>query len=127
MPVTCELVIPKSAPVEAVEVLSKGNSAGTSRPGTKASAAKPMSARSVRVPSPQGGMDSGSGSLLVSAAMAAKLVSVSKSSWWGYHAAGRCPQAVFLSGRTLWRRAELEKWVEAGCPSRSQWEHDQRA
>ena len=60
-------------------------------------------------------------SLLVDAEDAAVLVNVSRSTWWKLHASGRCPAPVKLGRRTLWRREELGRWIEAGCPSRAQW------
>jgi predicted DNA-binding transcriptional regulator AlpA len=36
-------------------------------------------------------------------------------------AAGRLPQAVRLGGSKRWRRAEIEAWIEAGCPERERW------
>jgi len=58
---------------------------------------------------------------LVSAAEAAALCGVSRSLWWSLHSAGKIPLPVKLSGRTLWRRAQLARWTEAGCPSREKW------
>jgi len=60
--------------------------------------------------------------LLVGAAEAAALCGVSRSTWWALHSSGRVPLPVRLGGRTLWRRAELEEWVAAGCPARVRWE-----
>ncbi|OWK41019.1 helix-turn-helix transcriptional regulator [Fimbriiglobus ruber] len=36
-------------------------------------------------------------------------------------AAGRLPPAVRLGGSRLWRRAEIEAWVAAGCPAAARW------
>lgn len=30
--------------------------------------------------------------------------------------AGKMPRPVKLGSRVLWRRRELEKWIDAGCP-----------
>ncbi len=35
---------------------------------------------------------------------------------------GRLPTPVRIGGSRLWRRAEIESWVKAGCPIRTQWE-----
>jgi predicted DNA-binding transcriptional regulator AlpA len=60
-------------------------------------------------------------SLLIDADEAAALANVSRSTWWKLHASGRCPAPVKLGGRTLWRREELRRWVDHGCPSRARW------
>lgn len=60
--------------------------------------------------------------LLLGAGQAGLLCGRSEASWWRDHAAGRVPRPVKLGGRTLWRRAELEAWVAAGCPPRKEWE-----
>ena len=51
--------------------------------------------------------------LLVGAAVAARMCGRSEASWWRDHAAGRIPTPVKLGGRTLWRREELCRWIEA--------------
>jgi predicted DNA-binding transcriptional regulator AlpA len=60
--------------------------------------------------------------LLVSADVAGRMCGRSEASWWRDHAARRIPAPVKLGGRTLWRVAELRRWVDAGCPCRSAWE-----
>jgi predicted DNA-binding transcriptional regulator AlpA len=60
--------------------------------------------------------------LLIGAKEAGQLCNRSPASWWRDHASGRVPAPVKLGGKTLWRRAELERWIEAGCPSRRAWE-----
>ena len=41
-------------------------------------------------------------------------------------AAGRLPKAIRLGGSRKWRRAEIEEWVAAGCPIRTDWEELRR-
>jgi predicted DNA-binding transcriptional regulator AlpA len=60
--------------------------------------------------------------LLLPARQAAAACSVAPSTWWRLHASGKVPSPVRLSGRTLWRAAELAEWVAAGCPPRREWE-----
>jgi predicted DNA-binding transcriptional regulator AlpA len=60
--------------------------------------------------------------LLLPAAVAGPLCGVSKATWWRLHAAGKVPAPIRLGGRTLWRRAELVAFCEAGCPDRKTWE-----
>jgi hypothetical protein len=35
---------------------------------------------------------------------------------------GVIPRPVRVGGSKRWRRAEIEAWVEAGCPSREEWD-----
>lgn len=60
--------------------------------------------------------------LLISANEAARLIGVSRATWWAHHASGLCPLPVKLQGRTLWRAAELRAWVNADCPPRTRWQ-----
>ena len=60
--------------------------------------------------------------MLVPADVAGSMCARSEASWWRDHAAGRIPAPIKLGGRTLWRVQELRDWVEAGCPSRKNWE-----
>jgi len=64
--------------------------------------------------------------LLLDAKEAARLCGVSRSLWFRLHSSGRCPLPVRLGRRTLWRRAELVRWVESGCPERLKWENLKR-
>jgi predicted DNA-binding transcriptional regulator AlpA len=57
--------------------------------------------------------------LLLSAVEAGWLCGVSEASWWRYHSAAKVPAPLKLGGRTLWRRADLELWIELGCPARA--------
>lgn len=36
--------------------------------------------------------------------------------------AGRLPKAVRLGGSRKWVRAEIELWVDAGCPAQAEWD-----
>jgi predicted DNA-binding transcriptional regulator AlpA len=88
-----------TAPTDPVEALRDHPAAG--RPASLAAAVEP---------------------LLVPATVAGPLCGRSEASWWRDHAANRIPAPIKLGGRTLWRVAELRAWVEAGCPSRREWE-----
>lgn len=36
---------------------------------------------------------------------------------------GRTPKPITLGRRLLrWRREEIERWIDAGCPTRGEWE-----
>lgn len=60
--------------------------------------------------------------LLLNAKEAAELCGISRSKLYELHAAGRVPCPVRLDRAVRWRRRELEDWIEAGCPSRAEWE-----
>lgn len=59
---------------------------------------------------------------LLDADGAAKLSGMSRASWWRLNSAERCPAAIKLAGKTLWRRSELLAWIAASCPTRQEWE-----
>lgn len=59
--------------------------------------------------------------LLVDAKTAARLCGIGTSTFWRWDGAGRIPRPVRLGGTTRWRLAELEAWIEAGCPDRAAW------
>jgi len=62
--------------------------------------------------------------ILLDATQASKLLGVSRATFWTYHSAGKVPLPIRLSPRVVkWRRAELEAWVQAGCPRRAMWHY----
>lgn len=66
------------------------------------------------------------GKMLIAAWEAARLCEVSESSWWAHNAAGRCPAPVYIGGSTRWRVGDVTRWIDAGCPSREQFEAAER-
>jgi predicted DNA-binding transcriptional regulator AlpA len=61
--------------------------------------------------------------VLLNAKDAARYLSISWAHFYALHSAGRIgPLPIHLGRRALWRRAEIEAWVEAGCPSRERWQ-----
>lgn len=59
---------------------------------------------------------------LISVKKAATLCGISVPSFYRLDAAGKIgPQSITLGGRRLFRLAELEQWIAAGCPDREQW------
>ena len=64
------------------------------------------------VPSPQ----------LISARTAAGMCGRSERTWRTWDSAGLIPQPVRIGRNTLWRQAELQAWIAAGCPRREDWE-----
>jgi predicted DNA-binding transcriptional regulator AlpA len=66
-------------------------------------------------------IDAMNDALLLDARRAATLCGVSRGHWLSLTAQGLTPDPVRLGRRVLWRRAELESWVQAGCPPRCRW------
>jgi predicted DNA-binding transcriptional regulator AlpA len=54
--------------------------------------------------------------LLLDAAGAAKLVSVSTRHWLRLADRGKAPAGIHLGRRRLWSREEIETWIRNGCP-----------
>ncbi len=60
--------------------------------------------------------------LLLSFESAAELLGISRALLYTLHSDGRLGPMVHKIGRrSLLNRKELERWVEAGMPSRTQW------
>ena len=59
--------------------------------------------------------------VLLSAGNLARVLGTSTRTVWRLDAAGKLPRAVRLGGAKRWRRPEIEVWIEAGCPPRSEW------
>ena len=36
--------------------------------------------------------------------------------------AGKIPQALRIGGALRWRPAEIQEWIDEGCPQRERWE-----
>jgi predicted DNA-binding transcriptional regulator AlpA len=60
--------------------------------------------------------------LLLDAKEAAALCGIGRSYWLRLHSSGRVPLPLRLGRRTLWSRAEVTRWVDAGLPDRQRWE-----
>ncbi|HZZ76909.1 MAG TPA: helix-turn-helix domain-containing protein [Gemmataceae bacterium] len=60
-------------------------------------------------------------SLLIPDTEVAALCHCSRSHWHTLSAAGKVPPSVKLGRKRLWRRAEIEAWINAGCPDASTW------
>lgn len=41
-------------------------------------------------------------------------------------AAGRLPSGFRIGTSRRWLRSEIERWLQSGCPSRSEWEEMER-
>ncbi len=57
---------------------------------------------------------------LLSVEQVAETMQVSIRTVWRLLSAGEMIAPVRIRGNTRWRRAELEAWIEAGCPTTSQ-------
>ena len=55
-------------------------------------------------------------STLLSVKQVSKLIGVSPRTVWRLLSAGELIEPVRMRGNTRWRRAELQKWIEDGCP-----------
>lgn len=60
--------------------------------------------------------------LVVDAKDLAVMLRIGLRSVRAWDAAGKLPRPLRISGRVLWRRAEIESWLVAGAPNRSEWE-----
>lgn len=61
-------------------------------------------------------------SLTLDSRGAARLLGISRSSFWKLNSAGKVPAPIRLGRATRWSRRELGLWLEAGAPSRERWE-----
>lgn len=60
--------------------------------------------------------------LLIDAAEAARMLSLTVSRFHSLRSAGQIPLPVFQQGRTVrWLADELRRWCEAGCPPQDRW------
>jgi len=51
----------------------------------------------------------------------ADLLGVSERHIWKLERTARLPKALKVGRCVRWRRADIESWVSAGCPSRDAW------
>lgn len=52
----------------------------------------------------------------------AELLDISQRHVWKLHAGGLIPRPLRFGRSVRWNRAELLAWLEAGAPSRDEWE-----
>jgi excisionase family DNA binding protein len=61
--------------------------------------------------------------LLLSSLQAAALLGISRSHFYGLISSGTLGvMPIRLGERVLWNRNELERYVEAGCPTKEKWQ-----
>jgi excisionase family DNA binding protein len=56
---------------------------------------------------------------LLTALDVAVLLGISKRQVWRLASAGQLPGRVKLGRLVRWRQADIQKWIEAGCPKQS--------
>lgn len=54
---------------------------------------------------------------LLSVEQVATMLSVSKRTVWRMLSAGQLVEPIYVRGNTRWRHAEIQKWIDAGCPA----------
>lgn len=57
--------------------------------------------------------------LLLNARQAAALCNISPATWHRLSASGKNPAPVSINAAVRWRRSDIERWVELGCPDRA--------
>lgn len=62
--------------------------------------------------------------LLLTAEQTAELLGISVRHVHKLNREEKIPAPVRLGGSVRWRREEVERWVEAGSPSREEWERN---
>ena len=64
----------------------------------------------------------GTPSILVSARTLAKRLGISVRTLWRLRTSGKLPHPIRLGGAIRWRAAEIDAWIDAGCPDARAWE-----
>ena len=59
---------------------------------------------------------------LITAKTLAKMLATSVRSVWRYKSTGRLPKSVKVGCSIRWRRADIQLWIEMGCPYQSEFE-----
>ena len=60
--------------------------------------------------------------LLLDAEEASRMLGISRSNFYALLSSGRIgPEPINLGKRVLWKRTDLELWVENDCPNRQKW------
>ncbi len=61
--------------------------------------------------------------LLLGVGEVCSMLSIGRTHFYQQQSSGRFgPMPVKLGRRSLYRKAELEAWTEAGCPNREKWQ-----
>jgi predicted DNA-binding transcriptional regulator AlpA len=60
---------------------------------------------------------------LLSIEQTCQLINVQRATFYKLRASGRfAPLPVGLCRKVLYRKGEIEKWIQAGCPHRKEWQ-----
>lgn len=62
--------------------------------------------------------------LLIDTKEATKLLRVSSRKLWQMYNTGEMPKPIKIGRTVRWAYAELQAWVDAGCPATSQWKYE---
>ena len=63
--------------------------------------------------------------LLLSARDLAVLLDIGERTLWRLDSMGKLPKPIRIGSLKKWRRHEIEAWIDAGCPDRTEWEAHQ--
>jgi len=61
--------------------------------------------------------------LLLTARDAALICGISARTWRTWDLMGYTPRPVHVGKSVFWKYRELDKWIDAGCPKREDWEY----
>lgn len=61
-------------------------------------------------------MDTDVKPVLIDAEALARMMDVSERTLWRWVSRGELPQPLRIGGSTRWRLAEINDWIERGCP-----------
>jgi prophage regulatory protein len=65
---------------------------------------------------------SGSTAIAVDAQRLAELLGLSLRTIRRLDSSGKLPRPLRIGGAVRWRLSEVNRWVDAGCPDRAEWE-----
>ena len=60
-------------------------------------------------------------SVLLNSSKAAELLGCSRPTLYNWHIYGHLPVPIVIRRHLHWKREELLRWLEAGCPDREEW------
>ena len=60
-------------------------------------------------------------SMLLNTRRTAEKIGCSVQALRNWHLCGRLPVPIQIGNRLFWKRAEITRWVDAGCPNRAEW------
>ena len=64
---------------------------------------------------------------LLTISQVCEYLNIKRATFYKLNASGKfAPLQIGLCRKVLYNRTELEKWIQAGCPHRKQWEHQKK-